>query len=287
VRWLAIANPAAGSPLKVQRAVAALARVPDLACEVTETRGPGDATRIAKEAQDFDGLVAVGGDGTICEIVNGMALDRQVLAVLPAGHGNCLARDLGVGRLADALGASREPRPAPLDLLDARFDFADDRQMRRWYASTLAAGYVAEVVTRGRGRLSWLGGAAYAAAAMLTVPRYFVVRLGGELRRRNGMVINNTVHLANFRGLPDASVRDGRLDVMEQACRWPRQLLHNLSVLADSRRFGPVGMRQADRAALEFDAPCTIMADGELVPGVVRLEVECRPGAARSVVCRP
>jgi diacylglycerol kinase (ATP) len=286
LRWLAIANPAAGRPRQVQRAVAGLARLPGFACEVARTREPGDATGIAREARDFDGLIAVGGDGTIGEIINGMALDRQLLAVLPAGHGNCLARDLGVGGLRQSLDALRAARVEPLDLLQTRIAFHDGAEARRWCASTLAAGYVTEVVTMGRTRLAWLGQAAYAAAAMLTVPRSFAVSFGpsGVPRRRTGVVVNNTLHLSNFRGLPEASVRDGLLDVMELDSGWTGQLLHNLAVLAGSRRFGPLAMRQAAGVGLTFDAPTTLMADGELLPAVVRLDVECRAGAARCVV---
>lgn len=289
MRWLVIANPAAGRPAQVRRAVEALGRAGGVGHEVAETSAPGDATRLAREARDFDGLIAVGGDGTIGEILNGMALDRQVLAILPAGHGNCLARDLGLAGVESALDALRRARAAPLDLLETRFGFPDGREERRWCASTLAAGYVAEVVITGRQRLAWLGTSAYAAAAMLTVPSKFTLRRVngqgvGEGLRRTGIVINNTAHLANFRGLPDASVRDGRLDVMEQGFGWPRQLLHNLSVLAGSRRFGPLELRQSAGEQVHFEEPRTVMADGELLHGVTRISVACREAATRCVV---
>jgi diacylglycerol kinase (ATP) len=290
MRWLAVANPAAGRPAQLRRALAALAGDATLSHEVAMTEAPGDATRIARQATGFEGLIAVGGDGTIGEILNGMALERQVLAVLPAGHGNCLARDLGVGDLSSALAALRQPRAGPLDLLDARFWREDGTQERRWCASTLAVGYVAQVVMRGRACFPWLGGTAYAVAAMLTVPAQFGLRLGPETcaasQRRTGVVINNTAHLANFRGLPDASIRDGRLDVMEQDFGWPRQLLHNVAVLAGSRRFGPLRLRQSVAEQLQFDEPCVVMADGELLPGVLRLGVTCQPGAATCLVGR-
>ena len=288
MRWLVIANPAAGRPHQVRHAVEALGRLNGLAREVAETQAPGDAMRIARAAREVDGLIAVGGDGTVGEVLNGMALDRQLLAVLPAGHGNCLARDLGVGRLSSALEALRDPCRVSLDLLDTRWRRHDGSEDRRWCASTLAAGYVTQVVQLGRSRLAWLGTAAYAAAAMVTVPRSFDVRFGAgsEPRRRTGVVINNTRHLGNFRGLPDASICDGLLDVMELSGGMPRQLLHNACVLAGSRRVGPLQLRQAGREQVEFSEPCTIMADGELQHGVVRLDVECRPGAVRALAAR-
>jgi diacylglycerol kinase (ATP) len=253
---------------------------------VALTGAPGDATQLARKANGFDGIVAVGGDGTIGEVLHGMDLGRQRLAVLPAGHGNCLARDLGVGNPDRALNSLQRKAWRPLDLMEVHIGFADGREERRLCASTLAVGYVTDVVMLGRQRLQGLGRAAYAAAAMVTVPPRFEARLAanGGARRYTGLVINNTAHLANFRGLPDANVHDGLLDIMEQGYGWPRQLLHNLAVLLGSRAFGPLKLRQAAMEQFELAEPRTLMADGELLHEVKRVSVACRPGAVNCVV---
>lgn len=289
MRWLAIANPAAGRAREAERLLKRLARASGVRHEAVRTAAPGDGTRLAREASAFDGLIAVGGDGTIAEVLHGMDLERQRLAVLPAGHGNCLARDLGVSDPARALAALRRGTCRPLDLMDVSVGFADGRVDRRLCASTLALGYVTDVVEFGRNRLPGLGRAAYAAAAMVVVPERFEARLAGagdsaQPRDYTGIVVNNTAHLANFRGFPDASVHDGLLDVMEQDHGWPRQLLHNLAVLAGSRAFGPTRLRQAVSEQLELRAARTLMADGELMHGVTRVGVECRPAATLCVV---
>lgn len=292
MRWLAIANPAAGRAREAERLLRGLRRIEGLSYVPVLTEAPGDATRIARDAGEFDGLIAVGGDGTVAEVLHGMDLARQRLALLPAGHGNCLARDLGVAAPARALEALLRPTWRRLDLMQARIGFCDGREVERLCASTLAAGYVATVAMLGRQRLQFLGRSAYAAAALLVVPAPFGAQVGGgsgtgTLRQYTGLVINNTAHLANFRGLPDASVHDGLLDVMEQRCGWPRQLLHNLAVLAGSRALGPVRLRQAAFERIEFGRPCTLMADGELLHGVVRLDVACRPAAVDCAVVPP
>jgi diacylglycerol kinase (ATP) len=288
MRWLAIANPAAGRARESERLLTRLRRLAGFRHEVALTAAPGDATLLARKANGFDGIVAVGGDGTIAEVLHGMDLDRQHLAVLPAGHGNCLARDLGVGHADHALNSLQRKACQPLDLMDVEIGFADGRQERRLCASTLAVGYVEEVVTLGRHRLPGLGRAAYAVAAMIALPSRFQARLAsnGEARRYTGVVINNTAHLSNFRGLPDASVHDGLLDVMEQDYNWPRQLLHNLAVLAGSRALGPLALRQVAMEQLELAEPRTLMADGELLHEVTHLRVTCRPGAVNCVVGR-
>ena len=86
MRWLAIANPAAGRARQSERLLARLGAVSGFRHEVARTGAPGDATQLARKANGFDGIVAIGGDGTIGEVLHGMDLGRQRLAVLPAGR---------------------------------------------------------------------------------------------------------------------------------------------------------------------------------------------------------
>jgi diacylglycerol kinase family enzyme len=289
MKWLAIVNPTAGRAHEAGRLLARLGELKGVDAEIAHTSVPGDATRLARDATGFDGVIAIGGDGTIAEVLQGMDLDRQRLAVLPAGHGNCLARDLGVIDAAQALTALQRCYCRNLDLMETRIEFANGRVERRFCGSTLAVGYVTDVVTCGRQRLSGLGHAAYAAATMIVNPKPFQACLSvedgaGQPRRYTGIVINNTAHLANFRAFPDASAHDGLLDVMEQDYRWPRQLLHNVAVLAGSRAFGAKVMHQAAAVRLELGAPQTLMADGELLHEVTKVAVRCRPAAVSCVV---
>jgi YegS/Rv2252/BmrU family lipid kinase len=66
--------------------------------EVFETAEKGDATRLARQAADSscDVAVAVGGDGTIHEVANGLAGSNTVMGVIPAGTANVYAVDIGI-----------------------------------------------------------------------------------------------------------------------------------------------------------------------------------------------
>ena len=287
MKWLAVVNRAAGRAHEAEGLLAALERLPELSAVTVYTDGPGSGTQIARDATEFDGLIVVGGDGTISECLTGMDLPRQRLAIVPAGHGNCLGRDLGLCRPRDAIEALRRLQCKALDLMDVTVQTDRAAPTRRLCASTLSVGYVTDVVTMGRRRLPGLGHAAYAAAAVITVPRELRARHDGhDWAPYTGIVVNNTRHLANFSAFPQARLDDGLLDVMLQRCRWPRQQLHNCSVLMGGRVFGPLAMRQVPRFELHLESPCTLMADGELLSGVTRCSVE-RRRAAVHCVARP
>src|SRR5579864_6308063 len=101
---LLIHNPNAGNGGKARRPLLDQARkilaTGGIEAELVETRGPGDATEIAQRATNEGRqlVIACGGDGTLNEVVNGLAVaqngHRVPLALLPGGTANILAKEL-------------------------------------------------------------------------------------------------------------------------------------------------------------------------------------------------
>lgn len=101
MRVLIVFNPTAGSAGALEQeldAVADLWRERGWEVDKQPTTKSGDGTRIAREAAaaGYDVVVAAGGDGTINEVVNGLAGTQTALAPLPAGTMNVWARELGL-----------------------------------------------------------------------------------------------------------------------------------------------------------------------------------------------
>jgi diacylglycerol kinase (ATP) len=99
---LLIYNPTSGRKrhrrfVEIEQAVRIL-KDSGIRTELAPTTGPGTATKIARQAveQHRGMVIACGGDGTINEIVNGLAKSDVPMALLPAGTANILAKELGV-----------------------------------------------------------------------------------------------------------------------------------------------------------------------------------------------
>ena len=100
-RLLVIFNPIAGrrARQRLDAALAALERL-GVAIEVRETQAPGDAEAFARgaRASDFDAIAVAGGDGTMNEVVNGLADPDLPVAILSLGTANVLAHEIGLPR---------------------------------------------------------------------------------------------------------------------------------------------------------------------------------------------
>lgn len=101
-RLLAIANPISGrgQAAKLVPRFDELARAADVSIDVAFTEHAGHGRELAAGAahQGYDAVIAVGGDGTINEIVNGLGAHGLPLLVVPQGTGNVLAKELRASR---------------------------------------------------------------------------------------------------------------------------------------------------------------------------------------------
>jgi diacylglycerol kinase (ATP) len=124
--FFAIVNPAAGGGRSAKLAGPALARLREkgLKIDVVASTGPGHAVELAREAyeQGYRRFIAVGGDGTAHEILNGVyerarGKERIALGFLPLGTGNSFLRDFTKNGADSSLEALIEGRKRAVDLI--------------------------------------------------------------------------------------------------------------------------------------------------------------------------
>ena len=151
-----IVNARAGRLGRDPRTLEALFHGAGMECEIRRTEGPGHAIELARAAleQGHSYLVAVGGDGTIQEVVNGMMDDRgplnpaAVLGILPSGSGSDFVRTVGLPRRPSrAIVRLSGGGVAEVDLGRVSYTVGD-RTETRWFANIAEAGIGAEIVRR-------------------------------------------------------------------------------------------------------------------------------------------
>jgi YegS/Rv2252/BmrU family lipid kinase len=155
-----IYNPVAGLKMvrnitRVRKALAVLERP----FEIRETAGPGDAVLLAREAahSGMETVIAVGGDGTVNEVANGLAGTETRLLVVPRGTGNVFAAEVGLPKSVEGcISLLSTGRTIPVRLAKAG---------ERNFLLLASAGFDAEVVERmgARGK-NYLGIGAYVLA---------------------------------------------------------------------------------------------------------------------------
>jgi diacylglycerol kinase family enzyme len=257
---------------------------------IRETTLEQDARALVRDAVDFDRVIASGGDGTIMQVINGIARRHVPLSIVPAGTGNALAMALNgttdLRRACEEALGEAELFPLDLGLLN------DDL----YFALRLGIGYEA-VVTKDvtRELKTRLGKSAYVIQAIRHAIQVRSVRYrfdvdGRFLRRRAESVWVANAGSLGILGLdldPNIQYGDGQLDLCVMRFGFKRDVQVIVRRLFNRQRLptsvlSRVPVRDTVRIAAHPRQP--IQADGEVV-GETPCEVRVVPGAV--MMCRP
>ena len=284
-QWLAIVNSHSGG--RDNENIATIGAVRLFTKDVLFSEYPGHARELAASASLHRGIVAVGGDGTLLEILNGADRRRHEIAVLPAGRGNSLARDLGIATIGAGLEAIHHGRSVAIDLSEVILKRSDEFESRVVSASTIAVGYPVVATTLANG-LRRLGKFSYAVAATIASiklkPEEMTITYDDRLPTRmrlNGLIVSNSRHLANFVAFPDADLSDGYLDLMELLAGPLSQNLRNFSALSGIDFCRPAPVRKIRRIRVGLAKAAAVMIDGEIFKDIRQFEATVAPRAVR------
>ena len=260
------------------------------------TTAPGDAQRFAAEAvmDGFNLVVAAGGDGTVNEVLNGIAdaegFGRVALGVLPLGTVNVFARELRIPlRLESAWAVLRQGRETKIDL--GRVGFQKDGQpARRYFVQLAGAGLDARAVELVSWKLKTHSGPfAYIVAGFQalaeTQPRITVFAEGKKLVGQMVLLGNGKYYGGPISIFPGATLSDGRLD----ACVIPNVTLGAFARLAPGlllrRRLAEKQVLRISARSLELtsETKTAFELDGEWV-GHLPASFSMEPGKLRVVV---
>lgn len=291
-----IYNPSAGMRAareELRRAVAEL-RAHGWIVSLAETVHPGDATRLARDAtsENLDVLVAVGGDGTVNEVANGLVDSATALGVLPSGTANVWAKEMGLplGDMRTAAQRLAEAETRWVDVGQVRGENIAPRIFLLWSGIGLDALITRDVepqreMKRRLGALMfWLVG--IRDAWNYRGKRAVLLCDGKRLRKR--MILAVAANAQLYGGIvkiaPDAHVDDGLLDVIvfEGTGLWATAW-HLVRVFFGSHVRDPQVQvyRVASVAVSGKNLPTHV--DGEPI-GFAPVEIRVRPRALRVLV---
>lgn len=294
-RTLIVLNPAAGQedPARVRRQLGGAFAVRGAPFDLVETSGAGDAETLARAAarRGYRSVVAVGGDGTIAEVITGLAGTEVPLGIVPRGTGNQLAANLGIPPDVE--------RAVEIALSGSQTDI-DLGQLvdGRYFALMAGAGWDAEVMSAATRELKdrW-GFGAYLFAGLrraATPPSAlfhitaddldFRIRAATVIVANAGQIVYDLLPV-ELRIGPGVSFRDGKLDICIFA---PRTLPDVAAVLWRVARGNYVGDErmiylQARRIRIESTPTVVTQVDGDL-GGPTPLEARAVEGGVRVMV---
>ncbi|PYK75545.1 MAG: hypothetical protein DME42_02290 [Verrucomicrobia bacterium] len=255
------------------------------------TREPGDAEKFASEASDLDLIVSAGGDGTLNEVVNGIAQGRcnAALAVFPLGTGNDFARTLGVPNSVDTVMEQIvEGKTRAIDLVRVTSDQV------RYFVNVSSGGFsgvVDEKLTaemkRTWGPLAYLRSAAAAFAELrgYTTTVALDDAEASEVDLYNVVVANGRYVAGGIPVAPEAEIADGLLDIVLIPERGPAELAILAAQILVGKHLGSdaIIFRRAKKIAIKSRPGMWFNVDGELI-GNEPATFELLPGALQCVV---
>jgi diacylglycerol kinase (ATP) len=272
VKPFVIFNPAAGSVTNTRSVLSGLRRLKPVA--IRETKKCDDAKKFARQAieQSSRYIVVAGGDGTLNEVVNGIANHRQIrIGIVPLGTGNDFARTLGLpSSIEENVDILRAAKTRPIDAVRVQSDQV------RYFVNISAGGFsgIVDEKTTPEIKQNW-GGLAYVRGAAAALPKLhaYKTRVILDDQEELSLQLYNIV-IANGRfvagGLPiapDADPSDGLLDII----LIPKLGAPDMAVLAAQILLGKhltskeIVFRRARTVAVRSTPGMWFNVDGELV----------------------
>jgi diacylglycerol kinase (ATP) len=286
-----IYNPAAGS-VKDRKTIGE--KLQQLsAARIYFTEKEGDATRFAENAiqQGQDLVVAAGGDGTLNEVINGIApfADRIQIGLVPLGTGNDFARTLALpGSIEDCIQILRTGKTQAIDLVRVTSDQV------RYFVNVSAGGFSGTVnekltpeIKKTWGPLAYLRSAA-AAFPELRSYRTTVVLDDDppfEADLYNAIIANGRFVAGGAEVAPEAAADDGLLDLILVLQKPMSEIALVIAQILTGKHLGSdaVVFRRAKKILVHSNPGMWFNVDGELVGNEPAL-FEALPRALRFVV---
>jgi diacylglycerol kinase (ATP) len=252
--------------------------------ELQATEFAHHAQEITKDLnfEDYDGIVAAGGDGTLYDVINGYykntSQKKIPIGVLPVGTGNAFIRDMDLDttQWQQALDIIYQNKPKKVDVGKFIYDNKD-----YYFLNILGLGFVSDVGETAH-KIKFLGNLSYTIGVLyqlITLGSYKLkIEIDGKVYDRDNLFVevSNTRYTSNFLMAPDAKNDDGFLDVTLLSKITRRRLLKLFPTVFTGEHIkeNEVETFKAKKIKISTDVKKILTPDGELF-GSTPIEVEC------------
>lgn len=249
--------------------------------EERHTEYAGHATRITREALESGCrfVVAVGGDGTIHEVVNGMIVDDRavrpdaVLGIVAAGTGSDFIKTFGLPEMPGHAVAHLDGGEAfPIDIGKVTYTENGNRATR-YFPNIAEVGIGAETVAKAQSLPRWLGPTVYFFAFWMVIRGFKPANVKVDLvdrvhegRMSNLVVANGQFFGGGMKVAPKAAPTDGLLDIQIHSAR-KREAIAIMPRMYKGEHIPHPDIHESKRVrlAIESEVPLRVEADGELL----------------------
>ncbi|HEY5729187.1 MAG TPA: diacylglycerol kinase family protein [Anaerolineales bacterium] len=259
---------------------------------------PGHAIDLAKSAEGYDMVIAMGGDGTVHEVMNGLMQipeeKRPVLGVVPVGSGNDFAHGIGAStKPTEALNRAIHGEPSTVDL---GLMIAGDGR-KEYFDNTLGIGFGAIVTIRSHKLPLLRGFIMYLTSVLQTIlldhnPIKMQMEIDGKQMEKSIIYLvlsNGPREGGGFLVTPNAKIDDGILDyvMITDVSRLMMFRIVPEVMKGTHGRFKQVTLDKCKKFTLTADRPLYIHADGEIFSGpgtdIRKVSFEILPNALKVV----
>lgn len=261
---------------------------------------PTHATELAKQAGEdgYDMVIAMGGDGTCHEVVNGLMQlpedKRPVMGIVPVGSGNDFAHALGVPMQSDrALAHALDGEISTVDI----GLMTDENGRQEYFDNTVGIGFDAVVTIRSHKLPLLRGFLMYLTAVIQTIifnhkPAKMTIQADEERIEQSNLMVtvcNGPREGGGFIIAPDAKNNDGILDyALVSKCSRPMMFRLIPEFMNGTHgRFDLVKLGTCKKFSLTSELPVYIHADGEIYTSfgsdLHKVDFEILPGALKVV----
>jgi diacylglycerol kinase (ATP) len=270
MKYVVIVNPCAGRG-RAQKEIPIIHEVMKAsgeAFEIWETTCAGHAVELAKKAAKLgaDVVVAVGGDGTVFEVVNGIVHTDVILGIIPTGTGNDLARSLHIPKditLAAQQILSGTPKKIDLGLANGKY-----------FINVASIGIDAEIAAWTKQTKKFLtGSSAYVVSMIKNIitykPIHMKFTIDGQCFEQETLlaaICNGRYYGGGVLIAPNAMLDDGLFEIciIERLTKWRTLLLFPTVFFGKHIKFKEVKIYKGHEITVEFAGENKLNLDGDL-----------------------